>query len=153
MANFFDRTEISFRRDFSRPLILSFIIIPTLMLNLVLNLSVYTIFHVRADERSATVFWPGWTKIHSSWEPNLIPASLWTESGILTKMTVRYFEYKNPVYACGLFAVYGLAESARQRYRSIFWTTVEPFGLQQKPPLYSKAVSFITFQSTSASLV
>lgn len=152
MANVFDRTEISVRRDFSRPLILSFIIIPTLMLNMVLNLSVCTIFLVRADEISATVFWPGWTKIHSSWEPNLIPTSLWTESGFLTKLAIRYFEYKNPMYACGLFAVYGLEEGVRQRYRSIFWAAVEPFGLHQKP-LDSKAVSSITFQSTSASLV
>lgn len=152
MAKFFDRTEISYRRDFSRPLIIVFIIVPTLMLNLVLNLSVYTIFHVRADKRSATVFWPGWTKIHGHWEPNLFPASLWTESGLLTKLTVRYFEYKNPVYACGLFAVYGLAEGVRQRYRSIFWTAVEPFRLHQRP-LDIKVVSSTTVQSISTSLV
>lgn len=152
MAKYFDRTENTFRRDFSRPLLLIFIIVPPLMLNLVLNFALYTILVVRADESSATVFWPGWSKVHSTWEPNLIPTSLWTKNGFLAKFSIRYLEYKNPIYACGFFAVYGLAEDARKRYRSIIWTVIGPFRLYQQP-LDSKAASSITFQSTSASLV
>lgn len=152
MAKYFDRTENIFRRDFSRPLLLSFIIVPPLMLNLVLNFALYTIVVVRADERSATVFWPGWSKVHSTWEPNLIPASLWAKHGFLAKLIIRYLEYKNPIYACGFFAVYGLAEDARKRYRTIIWTAVEPFCLHQQH-LDSKAVSSIAFQSPSVSLV
>lgn len=153
MAKFLDSTENHYRNDFVRPLVLSVVFIPPLILNLILNLSVYVILDVGENDSSGSllVFWPGWATIHSDWEQNLIPASLWVTYGYSSIFSLKYSEWANAMYAIGFFMIFGLTESSRKRYRSIFRKAMAWLGIRPKPE--NKFVSTIIFQSTAVQVL
>lgn len=153
MAKFLDSTENHYRNDFVRPLVLSVVFIPPLILNLVLNLSVYVILNVSENDSSGSplVFWPGWATIHSDWEQHLIPVSMWIAYGYSSVFSLKYSEWANAIYAIGFFVIFGLTESSRKRYRTIFRKAMSRLGLRPKPE--NKFASTIVFQFTAVQVL
>lgn len=149
MEQFLGSTCKKYPSDFVRSLVLIFVVVLPLTMTLLLNLSVYTISIVDDDKylEPFYLFWPGWTAIHTDWEPNLITASEWASRTFVELFLLKYPECINPVYCGCFFVIYGLSKSARQQYRSIFWDSVKPFGIRPKPS-ESKTLSTIVFQPT-----
>lgn len=149
MAQFLGSTDKKYRPDSIRSLVLIFVVVLSLTASLVLNLSVYTINTVDNDKYLGPFFFfgPGWTNIHTNWEPNLITASEWASSTFVELFLLKYPECISPVYCGCFFVIYGLSKSARQQYRSIFWASVKPFGIRPKPS-ESKTLSTIVFHPT-----
>lgn len=147
MAKFLDSTENTFRSDFLRPLILSFVVVSPLILNIPIYIAV-TVGNSKFL-RPFYFFWPGWSSIHTNWEPNLIAVSAWKAADFSNVFSMKYFVWTGPVYAIGFFAIFGLTEESRQRYRSAFWAAVNPCGPQpklQSSEHISKVASDIRFQ-------
>lgn len=147
MAKFLDSTENTFRSDFLRPLILSFVVI----FPLILNIPIYIAVTVGNSKflRPFYFFWPGWSNIHTNWEPNLITVSDWKAADFSNVFSMKYFVWTGPVYAIGFFAIFGLTEESRKLYRSAFWAAVKPCGPQpklQSSEHISKVASDIRFQ-------
>jgi len=140
MSKFLKSNENTCRGDFTRPLFLSCFVLSPLLFAFPLSI----ILMSRSTPDSSYTFWPGWKLIHNSWEPRLLTASEWSRYGFWSLLPVKFDKW--PVFACGLFFIFGLAAEARQRYRIIFWAVIKRLGVHPKLPK-RKDVSAMIFQS------
>lgn len=75
-------------------------------------------------------FYQGWTFIHSDWDPELFPKSIWStiKWGVFT---VHWDEWINPFFALVFFALFGFTLEAKEGYRKLFRFLGRPFGVRQ----------------------
>lgn len=148
MSKFLNSTGVVFGGDFIRQLTLSCLVISPLLLGVPLQIIQITdMANTEKDMGSSFVFWPGWTVIHTDWDPNSLDTSEWTKFGFWYKFQHRFAEWMNPLCASYLFAIYDLTEDACECYRSLFWRAAEFLGFQSKPS-ESPIMSAIVFRYT-----
>lgn len=99
----------------------SFITLPITITRMVINI-------VRTVPQFT--FYPGWTSIHSNWEPGLLPKSKWSISK-LGVFEINWDEWVNPFYAMVFFGLFGLTADARKGYRRFFYFIRRPFCVRQ----------------------
>lgn len=75
-------------------------------------------------------FYPGWTLVHSEWEPNSIPKTAWSTSK-WNELSVYWDDWINPFFALVFFALFGLTPEARKGYRKFFRFLGRLFGSKQ----------------------
>ena len=89
-----------------------------------------------------TGFWPGWKTVHASF--STIPTATseeWKSAGFWTVFTLRFDQWINTIFAVAFFLLFGTTKQKRDRYRSIFWKVVRPFGLEPRvDPIASDVV-------------
>lgn len=79
-------------------------------------------------------FYQGWTFIHSSWEPVLVPNSIWA-SFKWSAFSVYWDEWVNPFFALVFFALFGLTPEAMKGYRNALRCLIRTFGVGQAESL------------------
>lgn len=114
----------------------SFITLPVTVTGLVTNI-------IQHDPKFK--FYQGWTFVHSDWEQQLIPNSVWSADKWSTS-SVYWDEWINPFFALAIFALFGLTPGARKGYRRFFCYLSRPFGANQAEST-GEASSDIVFQS------
>lgn len=134
MSKFLNSTGVVFGGDFIRQLTLSCLVISPLLLGVPLQIiQIIDMANTEKDMGSSSVFWPGWTVIHTDWDPNSLDTSEWTKFGIWYTFQHMFTEWMNPIFASCIFAIYGLTEDAGERYRSFFWRAAKLLGFRSKP--------------------
>lgn len=76
-------------------------------------------------------FYPGWSFLHSDWEPLLYPKSTWS-MGKWLMFTVHWDEWINLFFALVFFCIFGLTPEARKGYRAFFLFLRGPFSARQE---------------------
>lgn len=112
---------------------------------LLLPIGIYSLI---SDLTSASVpFWPGWTYVHSDWEPFGLPESAWisTTPGILQ---TRYDEVINFILAVVFFLIFGLTKQARANYWSVIRFLLRPLGINCRPKETTDIISTIGFRAS-----
>lgn len=80
-------------------------------------------------KENVIVFYPGWTELHTDWEPLGIMKEMWSSTPFAT-FDVKWNEWVNVFFALIYFALFGLTVEARAKYRRVFHLAIRPTGLK-----------------------
>lgn len=75
-------------------------------------------------------FYQGWTIIHSDWELELFPKSMWSKI-TWNVFSVYWDKWIIPFWALVFFSLFGLTPEARKGYRRLYYYLGRPFGVRQ----------------------
>lgn len=92
-------------------------------------------------------FWPGWTDVHTVWEPQGIPEWAWSAT-ITSRLQTRYDEVINLILAFVFFLIFGLTKRARANYWRCIQLLLRPLGIKCGPEEKDEIISTIGFKSS-----
>lgn len=74
-------------------------------------------------------FYQGWTFMHSNWEPELFPKSMWS-SIKWNVFSLDWDKWVNPFWALVFFSLFGLTTDARKGYRRVYRLLIRHFSVR-----------------------
>lgn len=83
------------------------------------------------EGHESLIFYPGWSYVHTDWQPVLIPKSEWSSDSYLA-FSIRWNETINVVLAVIFFVLFGVTRSSRENYKQIFWAAARIFGFKSR---------------------
>ncbi|KZV65150.1 STE3-domain-containing protein [Peniophora sp. CONT] len=78
-------------------------------------------------------FYPGWTFVHSNWEPVGIPYADIQADGTVQLALIYFSQWTSPVLAFAIFGLFGVTSEARTSYWRIVCTVGGWFGWKPTP--------------------
>lgn len=74
-------------------------------------------------------FYQGWSAVHSSWDPVLVPKNLWSMDKIVV-FSVYWDDWINPFFAFGILHSFWPYSSSAERVPQVLLISMEPFWCQ-----------------------
>ena len=94
-------------------------------------------------QNSIVGFWPGWQTVHTGFSNiPMLTSNEWKTLGFWTVFNVRFFQLVNPIYGFTFFLIFGLTETKRAWYRSIFGKVLRPIGLMRHVDTVLSTIGF-----------
>ncbi|VDC06354.1 unnamed protein product [Peniophora sp. CBMAI 1063] len=69
-------------------------------------------------------FWPGWSEIHTAWEPLATPSHIWQEDPWF-RFRIYWNSWVNVFFGIAIFSLFGLNLESRKIYSGVFGRTKE----------------------------
>ena len=93
-------------------------------------------------------FWPGFNTAHMKVaQVDYLTTEEWKAEGLWNVVEIRFSQWSCPFTALVFFALFGMTEHKRARYRKLFWKITKPLGLI---PRANSVASIIRFRSEFA---
>lgn len=121
-------------------------------LDVIVSLPLLIFITISEFTSGPVLFWPGWSFIHQ-YIGQVVQASTeeWNHlGGFWLRFYLKWNQWIGPVWAVIFFALFGLTEDARMRYKSIFWAVMKPFGLKPREVLETPQEQMFYAQPESA---
>ncbi|KZV69109.1 fungal pheromone STE3G-protein-coupled receptor, partial [Peniophora sp. CONT] len=118
------------RTNYFRILVLASI---DILLTLPIGIVILTLDMVQAQFLNLFPFYPGWTFVHTDWDPQSVPYAVIQGDGTAAVAQFYFSKWTSPVLAFVIFGLFGVTPEARASYWHIICTVGGWFGWKPTP--------------------